>query len=124
VKADGFGLPPGWERIAQDLVNTAGRKLLLSDSDRDDIEGVIEITLDDELRGGLALVWDPSDPEGAVARLADDLREHSLDEEVWGGWPICPGHSHPLESGVHEGVAVWICPARGDVVAAIGSLGR
>jgi hypothetical protein len=60
-----------------------------------------------------------------VARLADDLREHSLDEEVWGGWPICPGHTHPLESAVHDGVAVWVCPVRGGaVVAPIGSLGQ
>jgi hypothetical protein len=90
VKVDGFGLPPRWERIAQDLFNTAGRKLVVNDSDRDDIDGVIEVTVDDQLRAGLALVWDPCNAEEAVARLADDLREHSLDEEVWGGSPICP----------------------------------
>ena len=59
--------------------------------------------------------------EEFVADLADHLREDVLDEEFWGGWPICAIRStHPLEAGVsEEGIAPWIGPRNG-AVAAIG----
>ncbi|HZQ83677.1 MAG TPA: hypothetical protein VFA83_02510 [Acidimicrobiales bacterium] len=57
-----------------------------------------------------------------VAGLAEDLREFALDEEIWGGWPICPDHgTHPLEASAEGGVAAWICPS-GRFFAPIGSL--
>ena len=121
MRGDGVGLPPGWQRIAEDLERTTGRRLVLLDRDSD--EGVVDIVLDGKFLGGVGCWWDPSDPEDGVASLADRLREHSLDEEVWGGWPICPGHHHPMDTSVDHGNAVWTCPANGTVVAPIGRLG-
>jgi hypothetical protein len=121
VQREGQGLPPGWDRIALDLERTTGRRLVLADRDLD--EGIIDIFLDGRLLGGVDCFWDPSNPDEGVADLADRLQEHSLDEEIWGGWPICPGHHHPLATAVHEGQAVWVCPTAGTVVAPIGQLG-
>jgi hypothetical protein len=63
----------------------------------------------------------PNDEEGFVAFLAGYLQESVLDEEIWGGWPICPLHnSHPLEPAVNsQGMATWFCPD-GHAIATIG----
>lgn len=121
MHGEGQGLPPGWDRIARDLERTTGRRLVLANSDSD--EWVVDIWLDDALLGAVGCSWDPSNPDEGVADLADRLQEHSLDEEIWGGWPMCPGHHHPLEASVHEGQAMWICPSAGTPVAPIGQLG-
>jgi hypothetical protein len=84
---------------------------------------VVEIVLDQKFLGRVGCWWDPSGPEEGVAFLADRLREHSLDEEIWGGWPMCPGHHHPMGTSVDDGDGVWMCPATGTVVAPIGRLG-
>ena len=48
-----------------------------------------------------------------VAELADYLREACLDEEVWGGWPVCPIHrTHPLNAAVgNDGCVNTPCAA-------------
>src|SRR5581483_8479844 len=121
MHGNGVGLPPGWERIAEDLGRTTGRSLVLRPSETEDF--IVEILLDERFLGAVGCGWDPSQPEDGVAVLADLLREHSLDEEIWGGWPICPGHHHPMDTSLNDGDAVWICPEAGAVVALIGQLG-
>jgi hypothetical protein len=110
----GFGLPPAWVSIATDLSRTTGFVLDLRDSlDRDHPRGFIEVRIDNGLCGGFTFWWDPDEPGAAVAQLADRLCEFTLHETVWGGWPICPLHrTHPLEPGVRDGLAMWVCPER------------
>ena len=66
-----------------------------------------------------------------VAELAEQLQEWEVEELPAVGrsasWPECPEHpnSHPLEPVVAgEDGAVWRCPRSGDVICAIGALGR
>jgi len=61
--------------------------------------------------------------EASVVEIADLLQEHTLHEEVWGGWPTCVRHgTHPLRPVVRDDQAVWWCPADEVVVARIGDL--
>jgi hypothetical protein len=57
------------------------------------------------------------DRDGRLGFLADQLQEWVI-EEIWGAWPECPDHVHPLES---QG-SVWLCPTTERVVATIGDL--
>lgn len=114
-----------WTRIADDLRRTAGRELVLRDLEVDQ-PGYgwfeIEVSLDGEVTGWFQHGHSP-DVETFVAELAEYLREFALDEEIWGGWPICPAHkTHPLEAAVVRGTASWLCP-EGRVIAPIGALG-
>jgi hypothetical protein len=62
------------------------------------------------------------DVEGATAELADPFQEDVL-EMLWGpAWPSCPGHLHPAEPLLVNGLAVWRCPTTEAVVGRIGSL--
>ncbi len=121
-----------WRRIADDVRATTGRDLVvrrgepdvhrpngLEEPDPTWLE--IEVVLD----GAWVCSFGHShslDPEEFVADLAEDLRESALDEEIWGGWPICPDHrTHPLAATVDDGRAAWRCPV-GRVIAPIGTL--
>lgn len=109
-------------RIADDLRATAGRELVLRLRNTDVAWWEIDVLVDGKHLGSLGQGFS-TDPEDLIAELADNLRENFLDEEIWGGWPICPDHGdHPLEPGVDDaGRATWFCP-RGRAVAAIGAL--
>ena len=116
-------LPVTWERLVRDMATTTGRQMSF-DIDAD--ATFIELYLDGTYIGG----WWWGNPgvgtdEATTAALADSLRESFLDEEIWGGWPICPidDHTHPLNPGVHDEVATWRCPIAGPI-ATIGQLGR
>jgi hypothetical protein len=110
-----------WHRIAEDLRSTTGRVLELLPEDTD---GWVEfhIFLDGEPFGSFGRPFS-SDPEEQLAEIADVLREQTLDEEIWGGWPICPAHqTHPLDPRADAQLgAVWSCPL-GSYVTRIGAL--
>lgn len=112
-----------WERIAQDLRSTTGRTLHLRLRPTSDGLWKIEVELDGIVVSRGQRVFLETDTEEALAELADYLQEAVLDEEVWGGWPICPDHrTHPLEATTDQThIAVWKCP-RGRVIARIGDL--
>ena len=65
---------------------------------------------------------------GLVYYVADELQDwviHRLwmDVQQPTNWPVCPRHptTHPLKPIEREDQAVWICPADGELIAAIGS---
>ncbi len=111
-----------WYRIAADLAATTGRELELLAEPGPGSWIEVHIFLDGQPHGSFGRAF-PSDLEAQLALVADLLREHTLDEEIWGGWPTCPDHhTHPLDARVAEGgVASWVCP-RGRVVSRIGDL--
>jgi hypothetical protein len=82
---------------------------------------IVVVDLDGRRIGGFGFLWDDRDPETALVDLADQLQEFCLDEEIWGGWPLCPVHGTHLQAAVRDGTAVWACP-RGETVATIGEL--
>ncbi|WP_336857895.1 hypothetical protein [Sinomonas albida] len=65
-------------------------------------------------------------PERLIAEASDRVQEWVFDQ-LWGtrstNWPPCPLHpkSHPLNAGVIDGKAMWICPT-GPAIAEIGNL--
>lgn len=73
-----------------------------------------------------AAVWGPCDRQNEPELLVDIayfLQDHVFDTEPWGeARPICPGHPHPPNPRIVDGVAAWICPRTGRVVAPIGRL--
>jgi len=109
----------GWKRIADDLLRTTGRAIIVDPVYDDEGWWRYEIDVDGETG---AFGFDaPSDTETFVADLADKLQEFILDD--WGGWPVCPVHdTHPLVAGVIEGVACWRCPHGGGERIPIGAL--
>jgi len=60
-------------------------------------------------------------PAEMVADIASQLQDDVIDE-VWGAWPACPGHVHPMALDTVEGVAVWVCPSDATVVVQVGQL--
>jgi hypothetical protein len=56
----------------------------------------------------------------AVTYLADKVQEQVI-EEIRTGWPVCPGHAHPMDPAGPAG-ASWVCPETGVVIAEIGTL--
>jgi hypothetical protein len=112
------------ERISDDFRATTGRGLALAfESDAEWGGAEIQVVIEDRYVGAVGRSFS-ADEERFVSEAADVLREHWLDEEVWGGWPICPRHGgHPLDPALDPaGVATWLCPQSGPV-ARIGSLG-
>jgi hypothetical protein len=111
-----------WLRLRDDLARTTGRTLRLAESDSE--PGALEVHLDGVLYGWFGHQFS-ADPEAALAELAAHLCEFALDEEIWGGWPICPRHhTHPLSAATTDvaRVAWWHCPKDGVSVARIGDL--
>jgi hypothetical protein len=110
-------------RIARDVQSTTGRVLTVGVDELDQDWVQVSVELDGDQLGswGHAGFADGL-VEMVTVQLADGLRENYLDEEIWGGWPICPDHEHPLDPALDSsGVASWRCP-RGRVVAPIGGL--
>lgn len=115
-----------WSRIAEDVRSTTGCSLELEPRLRGGIEDTwfeFDVSLDGRGIGSFGHSFGAPEPETVVAELADYLREFALDEEFWGGWPICPTHAtHPLDAVLNDsGAAIWRCP-KGSVSAAIGDL--
>src|SRR5665213_2649740 len=87
-----------WQSIADDLLATTGLTLFLRLQPGIDGWWDIEVFLDDRTVGSFGRHF-PTDESEFIVALADYLCEFSLDEEVWGGWPICPDHgTHPLQA--------------------------
>jgi hypothetical protein len=64
------------------------------------------------------------------AEMAVNLADHLQDQffpETGGAWgqarPACPGHAHPAEPRLIDGVAWWTCPRDGRTFARFGMLG-
>ncbi|MEO5680809.1 MAG: hypothetical protein ABIS47_14205 [Acidimicrobiales bacterium] len=60
------------------------------------------------------------------AEMAVDIAFQVQDDvtmEVWGAWPPCPSHSHPMVAEAVSGEAVWRCPADGGLAVPIGRMG-
>jgi hypothetical protein len=61
-----------------------------------------------------------------IAEITADIAfqiQDDVTDEVWGAWPQCPGHAHPMSPIVAASTAVWVCPADSDVSVPIGELG-
>jgi hypothetical protein len=78
---------------------------------------------------GQGITWPGGTGPDPLANLADQVQEWAV-EALWSAgepavWPHCPTHpnSHPLRATVVADTAVWVCPASGGTVAAIGELG-
>lgn len=57
--------------------------------------------------------FSPALPEPhAVVQLATHLQDHAIEaaSSFGAALPPCPGHQHPLNPEVADGVAVWVCP--------------
>jgi hypothetical protein len=92
-----------------------------AESDEDDDE-------DDEL--GLACRFAGHtfalDGDQSIADIATDIAYQVQDDvtgEIWGAWPVCPVHQHPMSPAIVEETAMWTCPADADIAVAIGRLG-
>jgi hypothetical protein len=90
-------------------------------------EAVLMIYGPDGTGMGLRIEGD-GDDAWQVADLADQVQEWAV-EALWLGglpavWPECSEHpdTHPLAPLVKGGVAVWLCPHTGTIVASIGEL--
>jgi hypothetical protein len=117
-----------WERVSADLRRTTGRLLDLTfrwEAYADHAFWMCSIFLDGADHGGCNVNDDEAGPEANLAELADRLCEHSLHEEIWGGWPLCPRHpTRPLWAVVNDaGIAVWRCEVSATDEVEIGQLG-
>ncbi len=111
-----------WKRVAVDLFATTGLTLFLHRLPGSDDWWDVDVLLDGRAIGSFGRSF-PSDEEEFIVALVDYLCEFSLDEDVWGGWPVCPDHeTHPLQPSMDGNhTAVWRCPV-GRMVAQLGQL--
>ncbi len=66
------------------------------------------------------------DGDQSIADIATDIAfqvQDDVTDEIWGAWPVCPVHQHPMSPDVVEETAMWTCPAEADVAVPIGRLG-
>ncbi|MCZ7420034.1 hypothetical protein O7605_10940 [Verrucosispora sp. WMMA2121] len=71
-------------------------------------------------RGSVGSLRVTGELELAVVELADLLQEEEFDEGDT-AWPGClPGHSHPPNAALVDGVACWQCPKSHASVSPIG----
>ncbi len=62
----------------------------------------------------------------SIADMAEHIASYVQDDvtdEIWGAWPVCPGHQHPMTPTVERETAMWTCPAEADIAMPIGQLG-
>lgn len=91
------------------------------------VENGVRITTDGE---SFAEVRIPQDRPFAdqIAETADQIADWLVEQLPAGGhsavWPACPIHpaTHPLTAHSDGREAVWVCPATGQTVAAVGEL--
>jgi len=65
------------------------------------------------------------DGDQSIADIATDIAyqvQDDVTDEIWGAWPVCPVHQHPMSPGAVEETAMWTCPADADIAAPIGRL--
>lgn len=68
------------------------------------------------------------DGDQTIADIATDIANQVQDDvtdEIWGAWPVCPLHQHPMVPRIVGDTAMWTCPADADadVAVPIGRLG-
>jgi hypothetical protein len=66
------------------------------------------------------------DGDQSIADIATDIAcqlQDDVTDEIWGAWPVCPVHQHPMSPGVVEETAIWTCPADANITIPIGRLG-
>jgi hypothetical protein len=69
---------------------------------------------------------DNGDPDAvafSLASFAERVQDDVIDE-VWGAWPPCPRHGHPLQVTSEGHRAAWVCPAGGDRGVDVGALAQ
>ena len=67
---------------------------------------------------------DLTDEVEATAELLDELQGDVI-EEVYGAWPQCPRHPHPLDmSSTDDGRPVWRCTTTPDITFGIDETPR
>ncbi|RMI42443.1 hypothetical protein EBO15_19630 [Actinomadura harenae] len=69
----------------------------------------VRLRINTDSAGSIFLGTDQTSEE-ALARLASELQDHIIDHEWGRPLPPCPGHQHPLSTGVSDGTAYWKCP--------------
>ena len=70
-------------------------------------------------RYGTNLPTDLRDVDDMAEHLAARIQEWVIEEQdVWGAWPQCPDHGHPLDPWGDE----WVCPTTRQVRSKIGEL--
>jgi hypothetical protein len=90
----------------------------------DDEPGMLWFSETGDVSGFGISLFPMLDPEEQKAMLAEHLPDHLAETAgAWGqGRPACPGHAHPATADVLDGVAVWLCPRDGRMLARIGEL--
>jgi hypothetical protein len=91
-------------------------------------EGDEDYDEDDELAvacrfGGLTFALDGAQ---SIADIAADIAfqvQDDVTDEIWGAWPVCLIHQHPMSPTVAEETAIWRCPAEAEIAVPIGQLG-
>jgi hypothetical protein len=62
----------------------------------------------------------------SIADIAADIAfqvQDDVTDEIWGAWPVCPAHQHPMSPTVVKETAMWTCPVEADIAVPIGRLG-
>jgi hypothetical protein len=119
--------PPDLERaielISRDLEpgGAGGITLSVEPGREDDDAWMVHVRGENGGGGGSGFVLDKPFP-ALVATLAELIQDHVIDE-IWGEWPACPHHRHPLDAEADDGTAWWVCRTNPDSKWAIGSLG-
>lgn len=62
----------------------------------------------------------------AVGTILSEIQDSMIDE-VWGAWPACPMHGHPMEADCDnwdsdDNPVYWACPTTKSKITTIGSL--
>lgn len=82
---------------------------VLSDEPSEDI--VIAVRANDPAASPMSVYFTVVAPhESAVAMTATSIQDHVLEYTRGDLLPPCPGHRHPLQAAVVDGVASWVCP--------------
>jgi hypothetical protein len=121
--------PVLWRRLADDLRDSTGRVLEITFDPVPDLEGSrgweVAVAVDGSPAGEGSWYTLSDDPEGRLVSLSDYIQDMYLNEEVWGGWPLCPRHpTRPIWPVVgSDARAKWRCEASPQDEAEIGRLG-
>jgi hypothetical protein len=113
------------DRSAEAVLHAA-RALVLADLTARDVAGPAVVSLVEDAVASRRW-WLAQWPQGAdyVAGLvAQDVQDALL--ETYGRWPLCPHCDDPHALAVEPELGAdphWVCEARGEAVAPVGSLG-
>jgi hypothetical protein len=111
-------------RLLMDVLATTGLRpgLEVDLSDPDHLSPPYRFSREAAGSGYHGHALDPPESEAdAVVKVADLLVDDVI-EQLWGAWPICPGHGHPAEARVVADEAMWVCPQVGVTIARVGEL--